>query len=217
MTATEPTRLTPQFLDAVAYAANVHAGQSRKRPDGPGSGPAIPYLAHLLGVASLVLEAGGAEELAIAGLLHDSAEDHGGWDRLEDIRSRFGDRVARIVQDCSDSLEPEDAVKSDWQERKRAHLERLEDVEDDSLTVWAADKVHNGRAIVADLAVEGPSAMTRFHAAPDRVLWYYRENLALLQRRGISPRLVVPLAAIVGDLTVLLEMDDAASRPAGQE
>lgn len=204
MTATEPTRVTPQFVDAVAYAADVHAGQVRKRPDGAGSGPAIPYLAHLLGVASLVLEAGGDEELAIAGLLHDAAEDHGGWDRLADIRRRFGDRVAQVVEDCSDSLEPEDAEKDSWEERKRAHLARLAHVDDDSLTVWAADKVHNGRAIVADLAVEGPSAMTRFRAAPDRVLWYYRENLALLQEREVSPRLVVPLAAIVGDLVVLL-------------
>jgi (p)ppGpp synthase/HD superfamily hydrolase len=196
--------VSPLFVDAVAYAADVHADQARKRPDGPGAGPAIPYLAHLLGVASLVLEAGGDEELAIAGLLHDAAEDHGGWQRLADIRRRFGDRVAQVVEDCSDSLEPEDAEKDAWEERKRAHLARLAHVGDDSLTVWAADKVHNGRAIVADLAVEGPTAMTRFHAAPDRVLWYYRENLALLQEREADPRLVMPLAAIVGDLGTLL-------------
>ena len=73
-----------------------------------------------MGVASIVLDDGGSEDEAIAGLLHDAAEDHGGRERLEDIRRRFGDAVARIVEDCTDSW---DTPKPPWAERKRAYIE----------------------------------------------------------------------------------------------
>ena len=189
--------LTPRYADAVAYAAAVHAAQSRK-------GTSIPYVAHLLGVSSLVLEAGGDEDLAIAALLHDSAEDHGGEARLADIESRFGARVAGVVRACSDSLEAEGAGKQDWETRKRHHLAQLADAPDDALLVWAADKVHNGRAIVTDLDVVGPQAMARFHAAPDRVLWYYGANLELLSARGVPAALLIPLRSVVDRMTVLL-------------
>ena len=189
--------LSARYADAVRYAAEVHADQPRK-------GTSVPYVAHLLGVSALVLEAGGDEELAIAGLLHDAAEDHGGEGRLADIRSRFGPRVAAIVRACSDSLAAEGEAKEGWEARKREHLVRLAVAPDDVLLVWAADKVHNGRAIVTDLESSGPSAMTRFHAAPDRVLWYYRANLDLLAGRGIPDALLVPLRSTVARLGDLL-------------
>ncbi|MGE5815903.1 MAG: HD domain-containing protein, partial [Acidobacteriota bacterium] len=84
------THLTGRFVDAVRYAADVHADQTRK-------GTNIPYVSHLIAVASFVLDDGGDEDEAIAALLHDAAEDHGGRARLEDIRARFGDKVAHIV------------------------------------------------------------------------------------------------------------------------
>jgi (p)ppGpp synthase/HD superfamily hydrolase len=189
--------LSPRYADAVHYAAEVHADQPRK-------GTAVPYMAHLLGVSALVLEAGGDEDLAIAGLLHDSAEDHGGEARLADIETRFGARVAGIVRACSDSLVAEGVAKQDWETRKREHLDRLASAPDEVLLVWAADKVHNGRAIVTDLEVSGPGAMARFHAPPDRVLWYYRSNLALLAGRGIPDALLVPLQSTVTRLGDLL-------------
>lgn len=189
--------LTTRYAEAVAYAASVHAAQARK-------GTGVPYTAHLLGVSSLVLEAGGDEDLAIAALLHDSAEDHGGEARLADIEARFGARVADVVRACSDSLEPEGAGKQGWEERKRHHLDVLAEASHDALVVWAADKVHNGRAIVTDLEVSGTAAMARFNAAPDRVLWYYRANLALLSERGLPDALVVPLRSVVDRMTDLL-------------
>ena len=188
------TVLGERFASAVAYASEVHASQDRK-------GTGIPYVAHLLGVTSLVLEAGGDEDLAIAALLHDAAEDHGGERRLADIASRFGARVAGIVRDCSDSLTDEGAAKQDWETRKREHLARLADAPDEVLVVWMADKVHNGRAIVTDLGVEGPAAMARFNAAPDRILWYYTSNLALAERREVPAMLRVALAQVVESLT----------------
>jgi (p)ppGpp synthase/HD superfamily hydrolase len=189
--------LSDRYADAVRYASKVHARQDRK-----GSG--IPYAAHLLGVSSLVLEAGGDEDLAIAAVLHDAAEDHGGEARLSDIEERFGSRVAAVVRDCSDSLTPEGAPKSDWETRKREHLRRLQDVPDEVLVVWMADKVHNGRAIVTDLQADGTTAMSRFNAAPDRVLWYYGENLDLAQRRQVPDALLMPLITVVAQLRQLL-------------
>ena len=112
-----------------------------------------PYIAHLLAVAATVLEYGGDEDLAIAGLLHDSVEDAGGTARLDDVRNRFGARVARIVEACSDSLadtargEP----KAHWQDRKTRYLKDLEKADKDVLLVSLADKVHNARSILRDL------------------------------------------------------------------
>ncbi len=189
--------LTPRYASAVAYSVEVHASQFRK-------GTTVPYASHLLACSSLVLEAGGDEDLAIAALLHDAAEDHGGEQRLADIEDRFGTRVADIVRDCSDSLAPEGLEKRDWETRKHEHLARLRSVSDDALTVWAADKVHNARAIVTDLLMAGEEAMVRFHASPERILWYYEENLALLEGRQVSDVLLVPLRVAVGQMRQLL-------------
>jgi (p)ppGpp synthase/HD superfamily hydrolase len=112
------TVLTDRFDRALLYATNVHGGQVRK-------GTATPYVAHLLAVAATVLEYGGDEDLAIAALLHDSVEDQGGKARLEDVRNRFGERVAHIVEACSDSLADtgKGERKAHWQERKDAYIE----------------------------------------------------------------------------------------------
>jgi len=108
--------LGARFEAALVYANQVHGGQCRK-------GTTVPYVAHLLGVTSLVLEDGGDEDQAIGALLHDAAEDQGGADRLADIRARFGEHVARIVDGCSDTLV---TPKPPWSERKAAYLARLE-------------------------------------------------------------------------------------------
>jgi (p)ppGpp synthase/HD superfamily hydrolase len=192
------TVLGDRYTDAVAYAATVHAAQKRK-------GSHVPYLAHLLGVSSLVLEAGGDEDQAVAALLHDAAEDHGGEAQLVEIADRFGDRVAGIVRECSDSLLPESAVKPAWETRKREHLARLPTASGDTLMVWTADKVHNSRALATDIAVHGLAFLARFHAPPDRLLWYYRANLAIVREREVSAQLVVPLEMAVAALGALVE------------
>ena len=115
------TILTDRFDRALLYATHVHGGQVRK-------GTSTPYVAHLLAVSATVLEYGGDEDLAIAALLHDSVEDQGGKARLEDVRNRFGDRVARVVAACSDSLADtaKGERKADWQKRKEAYLAHLD-------------------------------------------------------------------------------------------
>ncbi|MEI8132902.1 MAG: HD domain-containing protein, partial [Leptolinea sp.] len=86
--------LKDRFKEALCYATDLHAEQIRK-----GSG--VPYVAHLLGVASLVLEYGGSEDEAIAALLHDAVEDQGGQKTRQEIAQRFGENVAQIVDGCT--------------------------------------------------------------------------------------------------------------------
>lgn len=180
------TTLTPRFDEAVRYAREVHAGQDRK-------GTGVPYLAHLLGVSSIVLDDGGNEDEAIAGLLHDAAEDHGGRPRLHDIRSHFGQAVASIVEDCTDSW---DTPKRPWAERKRAYAEHARKLPPASLRVSVADKVHNTYAILRDLRNEGDAVWQRFSAAPDDVLAYY-QSLVRSYREAGGGKLVDELERIV--------------------
>src|SRR5664280_1750964 len=98
----------------------------------PGQPQTIPYVAHLLAVASIVMEAGGSEDEAIAALLHDGPEDQGGEKTLAEIRARFGDEVADIVSNCSDTFED---PKPPWAERKRKYLEHLRNADIGTLLV----------------------------------------------------------------------------------
>jgi GTP pyrophosphokinase len=180
------TKLTKRFDEAFLYAHDAHRSQARK---GTGS----PYIGHLLGVASLVLDDGGSEDEAIAALLHDAAEDQGGRKRLEDIRMRFGDAVAKIVEDCTDSWsEP----KEPWLERKQAYIQHARRLSGPSLRVSAADKVHNAYAILRDLRNIGERVFERFHATPDDVLAYY-ESLVRAYREAGGGLMVDELDRIV--------------------
>jgi (p)ppGpp synthase/HD superfamily hydrolase len=172
--------LTDRFDRALLYATQVHGGQLRK-------GTSTAYVAHLLAVSATVLEYGGDEDLAIAALLHDSVEDQGGKARLEDVRNRFGDRVARVVAACSDSLADtaKGERKADWQKRKEAYLARLDTADDDVLRVSLADKVHNARAILRDLRKPdvGESIWSRFSQPREKTLWYYRSLADKFRKR----------------------------------
>ena len=191
------TQLTQRYADAVAYAATAHAAQRRKGTD-------IPYIAHLLAVSGSVLEAGGDEDQAIAGLLHDVVEDQGGLPRADDVRARFGDRVADIVLGCSDSTTEDRKDKLPYVERKTAHIAHLREASDDVLLVTAADKLHNARAIHTDLMIDGPDMLTRFNGEPAQILTYYRSVLDVLESRGIAPVLVVPLRHAVEEIATLM-------------
>lgn len=178
-----PIRLSPRYATAVLYAADAHATQVRK-------GTKIPYVSHLLAVSSLVLDGGGDEDVAIAALLHDVAEDQGGQPRLEDVRRHFGERVAGIVEECSDSLTEDPEAKAPWIQRKQSYITHLSHASDDALLVTTADKLHNARAICVDLRLDGPQTLGRFKGSPEQILWYYREVLAVVRERGVSSSLV---------------------------
>lgn len=183
------THLTGRFDAAVAYASVLHATQVRK-------GTRVPYIAHLLGVASLVLEADGDEDMVIGGLLHDAAEDHGGEARLLDIADRFGPDVERYVRSCSDSLAADASKKEPWSRRKAAYLEHLAQADVKAVTVSTADKVHNARSIVTDLQ-NGVWVFGRFKAQPSETLAYYDNCLAIATAKAVSPALVTPLGKAV--------------------
>src|SRR5215471_17306000 len=146
-------KLTPRFERALLFAARKHAGQTRK-------GTPAPYISHLMGVAGLVLEAGGDEDLAIAALLHDVVEDCGGAKMLAQVRRRFGKRVARVVEGCTDAYE---IPKPPWRERKESYLRRLKKENADTRLVSVADKLNNIRSILADYRIVGESVWSRFH------------------------------------------------------
>jgi (p)ppGpp synthase/HD superfamily hydrolase len=164
-------RLGKRFDDALGYALRLHRKQPRK-------GKNVPYAAHLLGTAGNVLDFRGDEAQAIAALLHDAAEDHGGRRRLEKIRERFGSDVATMVEDCTDTFEKK---KPAWKARKVAYIASLPKKGSRSLLVSAADKLDNARAIVADLRVDGPGALDRFSGKSETV-WYFREITNTFQR-----------------------------------
>lgn len=189
--------LTQRYADAIAYASIAHATQTRKGTD-------LPYMCHLIGVSGLVLEAGGDEDLAIAGLLHDVAEDQGGRARLDDVRSRFGDRVADIVEACSDSLSEDPEDKAPYVERKTLHIKHLGQSNDDVLLVTAADKLHNARAIHTDLMVVGPDMLKRFNGNAEQILWYYNSILEILEQRGVNPTLTTSLRHTVKEIEGIL-------------
>ncbi len=160
--------LSDKFNDALVYAARLHREQPRKGQD-------IPYVGHLLGVASLVLESGGDEEMAIAALLHDAVEDQGGQPRLEEIRKMFGARVAHIVEGCTDSDEIDPERKPPWCERKEKYIAHVEHKADAEVRlVSAADKVHNARAILSDHYEMEDRVFDRFSGKKQGTLWYYR-------------------------------------------
>lgn len=156
--------LGPRFIDAFIFAADKHGSQTRKQTG-------IPYIAHLMSVAALVLENGGDEDQAIAALLHDVVEDCGGQPVLEEVRRRFGTRVAHIVESCTDSdVNP----KPPWRERKETYLKHLRHADSDIRLVSAADKLHNAREILKDYRQDGERVWQRFKGKREGTLWYYR-------------------------------------------
>jgi (p)ppGpp synthase/HD superfamily hydrolase len=155
--------LGERFADSLAYGTLIHAGQVR-RADGQ------PYIAHLLRVAGLVIQEGASEDEAIAAVLHDAVEDQGGRPRLEDIRDRYGDAVAQIVDECTDSYgEP----KPPWRRRKEQYLAELEHVSPGGLLVSLADKLDNVRTMVREHRIHGDGVWARSRKHPSDARWYY--------------------------------------------
>jgi (p)ppGpp synthase/HD superfamily hydrolase len=185
---TDAPLLSERFDLACLMASAHHRTQLRK-------GTTVPYVSHLLAVASLVLEMEGTEDEAIGALLHDMVEDDGGPPALARIEATFGARVAEIVAANSDS---DEQPRPPWEERKRAYLAGMATKPADALRVSLADKLHNARAILRDYRVLGEDLWARFRAGGgDAIRWYYRS-------------LALEFAARAGDL-------GPAARPALEE
>lgn len=185
-------KLTDRYSDALVFAFELHRTQFRK-------GSQIPYVAHLLGVSSLVLENGGGEAEAIAGLLHDAAEDQGGSPVLAAIESRFGRTVSEIVLGCTDSL---DEPKPPWRERKERYLQHLPTASRSVQLVSSCDKLYNARSIVADYRSLGEALWDRFRGGREGTLWYYR---ALAETFSVQNAAVDELRRVVAELWELVD------------
>jgi (p)ppGpp synthase/HD superfamily hydrolase len=184
--------LSERFEKALVYAAVVHAGQTRK-------GTGIPYIGHLIGVTGIALEYGANEDEAIGALLHDAAEDAGGAGRIEDIRVRFGENVAKIVEGCTDTVI---TPKPPWRERKEKYIAHIKHVDASTILVSAADKLHNTRAILRDLRRDGDALWSRFRGGKEGSLWYYRALVSAFRPHGDSD-LIDELDRVVSEIEKL--------------
>ena len=189
--------LTTRFEEALVFTTQLHAPQVRKGTD-------IPYVSHLLAVAGLALEYGANEDQAIAALLHDAVEDQGGAPTLAEIRRRFGETVAEIVDGCSDT----DVIpKPPWRERKEAYIAHLFQASPGVRLVSACDKLHNARSILADYRVRGDEVFKRFRGGKEGVLWYYRSLVTVFRATETEPILLIDeLERVVAELEQLAQV-----------
>jgi (p)ppGpp synthase/HD superfamily hydrolase len=183
-------KLTSRFEEALVYATRLHSNQIRK-----GSG--VPYISHLLSVAALVLEDKGNEDEAIAALLHDAVEDQGGKETHKIILQKFGDRVAEIVDGCSDT---DTIPKPPWKERKLKYIEHLRHASPSVCRVSLCDKLHNARSILSDLRHDGNAVWDRFRGGRIGTLWYYRSLLEVFQEIEVNSHFVHELHRVVCEL-----------------
>ena len=189
-----------RLLDALDAAAVMFAATERKRPKGA-TGPGIPYLAHLLGVAAIVFEHGGTEQEAIGALLHDTLEDITPKRAATRTVRAFGPTVEAIVRDCTDGRPGKDGKKRPTAERKAAYVAHVPGLGHSALLVSAADKLHNARAIVADLRVMGDGLWERFNLGRDGQLAYYASLVRAFQANAASnAELVAELDRTVADM-----------------
>lgn len=192
-----PLHLGERFVRAVNYARTLHI-ERRKGSD-------IPFMAHLLGVAALVMGEAGhvpfavTEDMVIAALLHDTVEDHGGATRLDDVAHNFGANVARMVKALSDTLAEDPNQKEPWEERKQKYLHHLRTEPPDVQLISAADKLYNARAILDDYRKIGPAVWARFKRGRHLQLWYFNELLKIFKSSGTN-RLLEELGRVIGEL-----------------
>ena len=181
--------LTARFSEALTYACMIHRMQSRKSTQ-------VPYVSHLLAVASLALEHGATEDEAIAAVLHDAVEDQGGAPRARDIREHFGSAVADIVLGCTDT---DILPKPPWRERKETYVAHIRQAPRSVRLVSTCDKLHNARSILLDYRAVGEAVWSRFTGGREGTLWYYRALVDAFASHGGSP-VVDELGRVVGEL-----------------
>jgi (p)ppGpp synthase/HD superfamily hydrolase len=181
------------FVRALRLALEAHDGQVRKDTE-------IPYIAHPIGVASLVMEDGGTDAETAAALLHDAVED-GGDEFVPRIRDELGDEVVGVVLECSDSIAPRGAPKAPWAERKVAYIAEIPTKSAAAVRVSTADKLHNARAILTDFRALGGVVFERFNVGRGEILWYYRTVAdALAAHPDARPRLADDLRRTVDEI-----------------
>lgn len=156
--------------DAIKFAVDAHAGQTRKVGR-------TPYIVHPLEAAAIAGALTQDDEIIAAAILHDVAEDTPYT--LEDIRERFGDRVAYLVSTETEDKRPGLPRGDTWKIRKEETLAKLVETDDVGVKImWIADKLSNIRSYYAAVRAEGDGFFDRFNQK-DKAMheWYYREIL----------------------------------------
>jgi len=183
-----------RFREALLYALQIHGNDTRK-------GTSVPYISHLLSVCALVLEDGGDEDEAIAALLHDTLEDHPETVGKADLERRFGPRVAKLVELCTDT--PPDyrgGPKPPWHQRKSAYVARIRKEPYPLCRIALADKLHNTRVIVRDYHRLGDTVWQRFKGTKEDQLRYHRALVEAFREAGAPGHLVDELDSLVRKL-----------------
>lgn len=180
--------LTDRYVAAIEWAAAIHRFQVRHNTN-------TPYLSHLLETSGFVIEEGAEEDVAIAALLHDSIEDQPITPEM--IAQRFGDRVAQIVEDCTDASKAERET-TPWKEIKLRHLERIPRAPDESLLVICADKVSSLRALIDDLIRFGYGLFASSENTAEELLWHYEQVEQILAKRLGALPMTTRLSELVG-------------------
>jgi (p)ppGpp synthase/HD superfamily hydrolase len=192
--------LSARFSSAVEYARILHI-ERRK-------GTGVPSMAHLLGVASLVMGEAGhvefpvTEDMIVAAILHDAVEDHGGEPRLKDIEHNFGAHVAHMVEGLSDTLSHDPNQKEPWEKRKEDYIKRLREEPAEVQLISAADKLYNARSVLDDYRKIGSEVWKRFKRGRKQQIWYFESVLEVFKSSGTN-RIVEELERVVVELEQL--------------
>jgi (p)ppGpp synthase/HD superfamily hydrolase len=178
--------LTERYARAFTYTSAIH---------GPHFRATSASIADLIAVSVLTLDAGGDEDVAIAALLHDVVATCGGQLRISDIRQRFGDRVADIVQGCGAASDDVDLLLiTAAQEQRAAYVERLHECAPDVLLVRTALAVHTAGRLVTELHRNQGRVPTGQTVAS------FEDHLRAARLRGVSDELTIPLGLAVAEL-----------------
>lgn len=180
---------------ALAAAREAHAGQVRN-----GSG-GMPYIEHPIAVATLLAEHGFGDDVVAAALLHDVVEDS--ETSVAELRERFGERVAGLVDALSD-----DQAIADYRRRKDDHRARVLAAGGDALAIYGADKLTNVGTLRRAYARQGEAVAEEFKVPLDLKCAIWRADLAMLRAQRPQPPFLDRLAA---ELDLLGEERSAAA------
>ncbi len=152
---------TPKMQKAIRFATEVHAGQIRKGK------PKESYILHPLSVGLILARADATEDQIVSGILHDTIEDCEPYGSVtkEIIEKEFGSEVARMVNDVT-----EQDKTLPWDERKKAALEHIKEMEMDSVMLKTADAIQNLSDLLIDLETIGEKAYDHFNAPKEDLI-----------------------------------------------
>ena len=198
------TGYSDRINHAFAFAAKHHDQQVRK-------GTALPYLTHPANVAVILTRYGQDEDTVVAGILHDVVEDcvRDNYTRemlTERIGQKFGADVLDTVLAVTHRRTDDDGIELSSEERKADYLERLAEAGARARWVCAADKIHNGSSILADLkrTAYPEHVWSRFNVGREGTIRWYRRVHDRLHELGFDAPIMSELREVAERLAEYL-------------